>query len=109
MCGQFHTVGLQPRLACFLSTLPHHNHPHLHPCSCPQLFSLLESDFNPLQLCKVVAPLLEQLATLNQPVTGASVCLVCLSLAWMQHSVHACALWQLFIPTAASVACTCSD
>ena len=36
-----------------------------------QLFSLLESDFNPLQLCKVVAPLLEQLTTLNQPVTGA--------------------------------------
>ena len=37
-----------------------------------QVFGLLESDFNPLQLCKVVAPLLDQLAALNQPVTGAA-------------------------------------
>jgi translation initiation factor 3 subunit A len=42
------------------------------PAEVKQLFSLLESDFNPLQLCKVVAPLLEQLNALNQPVTGAS-------------------------------------
>lgn len=35
-----------------------------------QLFVLLESDFNPLQLCKVVAPLLEKLQALNQAVSG---------------------------------------
>lgn len=35
-----------------------------------QLFVLLESEFNPLQLCKVVAPLLEKLQALNQGVSG---------------------------------------
>jgi hypothetical protein len=35
-----------------------------------QIYGLLESDFNPLQLCKVVAPLLEALPALNQPVSG---------------------------------------
>ncbi len=35
-----------------------------------QLFVLLESEFNPLQLCKVVAPLLEKLLALNQGVSG---------------------------------------
>ncbi|KAL4448023.1 hypothetical protein ABPG75_005242 [Micractinium tetrahymenae] len=37
-----------------------------------QLFVLLESEFNPLQLCKVVAPLLEKLQALNQPVSATS-------------------------------------
>ncbi|KAL4444951.1 hypothetical protein ABPG77_004001 [Micractinium sp. CCAP 211/92] len=37
-----------------------------------QLFVLLESEFNPLQLCKVVAPLLEELQALNQGVSAAS-------------------------------------
>ena len=42
------------------------------PPAVKQVFGLLESDFNPLQLCKVVAPLLDSLPTLNQPVSGAS-------------------------------------
>jgi hypothetical protein len=40
------------------------------PAEVKQLYGLLESDFNPLQLCKVVAPLLERLAELNQPVSS---------------------------------------
>jgi hypothetical protein len=40
------------------------------PAEVKQLFGLLESEFDPLQLCKVVSPLLESLQTLNQPVTG---------------------------------------
>ncbi|KAI3438410.1 hypothetical protein D9Q98_000841 [Chlorella vulgaris] len=42
------------------------------PAEVKQLFGLLESEFDPLQLCKVVSPLLESLQTLNQPVTAAS-------------------------------------
>ncbi len=37
-----------------------------------QIFGLLEADFNPLQLCKVVAPLLDKLKELNQTVSGES-------------------------------------
>ncbi|PSC76450.1 eukaryotic translation initiation factor 3 subunit A-like [Micractinium conductrix] len=42
------------------------------PAEVKQLYGLMESDFNPLQLCKVVAPLLESLQGLNQAVSGAS-------------------------------------
>lgn len=69
--------ALCPRLpvgppACWTRCLHSLNptEPSLPPTSLAQVFGLLESDFNPLQLCKVAAPLLDQLATLNQPVTG---------------------------------------
>ena len=32
-----------------------------------QIYTVLESDFNPLQLCRDIAPLLEGLGALDQP------------------------------------------
>lgn len=37
-----------------------------------QLYAVLESDFSPLHLCAKLAPMLEQLDSLNQPLSSAS-------------------------------------
>ena len=37
-----------------------------------QILGLLESDFNPLQLCKQLGPLIEKLSTLDAPLSAAS-------------------------------------
>lgn len=37
-----------------------------------QIHGLLEADFNPLQLCKQLAPLIEKLSSLDAPLSGAS-------------------------------------
>lgn len=37
-----------------------------------QLYAALEQDFSPLQLCKKLAPLLEQLEGMDQPLSPAS-------------------------------------
>ena len=37
-----------------------------------QLYAVLEQDFSPLQLCRKLAPLLEQLDGLNKPLSSAS-------------------------------------
>lgn len=37
-----------------------------------QLYTILESDFSPLHLCAKLEPLLDQLDTINQPLSSAS-------------------------------------
>ncbi|KAL3155895.1 hypothetical protein ABBQ32_012895 [Trebouxia sp. C0010 RCD-2024] len=37
-----------------------------------QIYSLLEADFTPLELCQRLAPLLEKLETVSEPMSGAS-------------------------------------
>ena len=74
------------------------------PAEVKQLYGLMESDFNPLQLCKVVAPLLESLQGLNQAVSGAH-CACCAvewegtgcGLAWLRAVLfgrEGAALWD---------------
>lgn len=37
-----------------------------------QLYTILEQDFSPLHLCQKLAPLLDQLESLDQPLSAAS-------------------------------------
>lgn len=41
-----------------------------------QIYSLLEADFTPLELCQRLAPLLEKLETVTEPMSGMIPCLV---------------------------------
>lgn len=39
-----------------------------------QIYSLLEADFTPLELCQRLAPLLEKLETVSEPMSGMPAC-----------------------------------
>ena len=43
-----------------------------------QIYSLLEADFTPLELCQRLAPLLEKLETVTEPMSGMLTLLACL-------------------------------
>ena len=49
-----------------------------------QIYSLLEADFTPLELCQRLAPLLEKLETVTEPMSGVTLLLM-LSLLAQQH------------------------